>query len=51
MTVTIKVTVTFVNYTQPNNLAILAVINVTTIAVPKVMTTLKVAHLTDLVSL
>ena len=41
----------FVNYTQPNNLAILAVRKVTTIAVPSVITTLKVAHFNDLVSL
>jgi len=39
------------NYTQPSVLAIVAVRNVTIIAVPRVMTTLRVAHLYDFVSL
>ena len=51
VTVTLEATVTFVNYTHPNNLAILAVRNVTKNAVPKVITTLSVAHFSDLVSL
>ena len=51
VTVTLEATVTFVNYTQPNNLAMLAVRNVTKNAVPKVITTLSVAHFSDLVSL
>ena len=46
-----EVTVPFVNYTQRNNLAMLAVRKVTKNAVPKVITTLSVAHFSDLVSL
>lgn len=38
-------------YTHPNNRAMLAVRKVTTIAVPNVITTLRVAHFNDLVSL
>lgn len=38
-------------YAQPNSLAMLAVKNVTKNAVPKVITTLRVAHFNDLVSL
>ena len=38
-------------YAQPNSLAMLAVKKVTTNAVPNVITTLRVAHLSDLVSL
>lgn len=40
-----------VGYAQPNNLAMLAVMKVTTNAVPNVITTLSVAHFSDLVSL
>ena len=40
-----EVTVSFLNYAQPSSLAILAVKKVTKNAVPKVITTLRVAHL------
>ena len=41
----------FTAYAQPISLATLAVMNVTKIAVPKVITTLNVAHFHDFVSL